>query len=36
MKKYTSPEMEIEAFESDDVITISYEDNEGSYPNGWN
>ncbi len=36
MKKYTAPELELEVFESEDVITVSFEDNEGSYPNGWN
>lgn len=36
MKDYRAPELEIEVFESADVITVSYEDNEGSYPNGWN
>ena len=36
MKKYQSPEVEINQFGSEEVITVSYEDNEGSYPNGWN
>ena len=36
MKKYTAPEIELNTFESEDVITVSYEDNEGSYPAGWN
>ena len=36
MKKYTTPEIELTAFEAEDVITVSYEDNEGSYPSGWN
>ena len=35
MKKYTAPEIELNNFE-EDVITVSYEDNEGSYPSGWN
>ena len=36
MKDYVSPEIELNCFEDKEIMTMSYEDNEGSYPNGWN
>ena len=35
MKKYSEPEIEIEYFESEEIITVSYDENFGSFPSGW-
>lgn len=36
-EKYLTPELEIELFETDDIITVSLtgDDNGGEWPDGW-